>query len=229
MGEARAKQAREDYSRCAYCGAAATGKDHVPPKCIFPDDRLNLITVPACDEHNNQRSGLDQRFLEFVGFATASVHGLKTPLVERAVTSLERNPARLADIRRHIRPVLGGSQLEVRLHTGVLKEACESMARGIYWKRRQTVLGLEIPLYVERYRLDVSIPSIDGLVEYKSGGGQFRYRFGYLPDHPSISLTVMNFHDAINVFAISNQPLIDKINREGTVQSPSLEDVAAKG
>jgi hypothetical protein len=44
---------------CFMCSMPATTDDHIPPKCIFPeykdtgvDYRQNLITVPACAEHN---------------------------------------------------------------------------------------------------------------------------------------------------------------------------------
>ncbi len=54
---------------CYICGQPATSKEHVPPKCFFPekkdlpegvDYRVNLITVPACDDHNLHKSEDDQ-------------------------------------------------------------------------------------------------------------------------------------------------------------------------
>lgn len=55
---------------CYMCEAEATSVEHVPPKCLFPEAkdsggqnyRVNLITVPSCDEHNGQKS-LDDEFL----------------------------------------------------------------------------------------------------------------------------------------------------------------------
>jgi len=56
------------------CHRRATGKEHVPPKSIFPerkdlppgvDYRRNLITVPSCDIHNSQKS-TDDEFLYLV-------------------------------------------------------------------------------------------------------------------------------------------------------------------
>jgi hypothetical protein len=56
--------------QCYCCEKIATTKDHIPPKCFFPekkhlgndssDYRSNLITVPACLEHNNSRSRDDE-------------------------------------------------------------------------------------------------------------------------------------------------------------------------
>ena len=64
---------------CYMCGAPATSKEHVPPKCIFPksadlggeDYRKNLITVPSCDAHNMEKSHDD----EFLMVSLAGVFG----------------------------------------------------------------------------------------------------------------------------------------------------------
>jgi hypothetical protein len=55
---------------CFVCGAPATGVDHVPPRSFFPkrkdlppgvaDVRRNLITVPACNDHNGRYSKDDE-------------------------------------------------------------------------------------------------------------------------------------------------------------------------
>lgn len=55
---------------CFACDQPATGMDHVPPRCFFPkqkdlpaettDVRRNLITVPACHEHNGRYSKDDE-------------------------------------------------------------------------------------------------------------------------------------------------------------------------
>lgn len=55
--------------KCYLCGEKATTKEHVPPKCLFPekkdinsniDYRKNLITVPSCETHNNSYSKDDE-------------------------------------------------------------------------------------------------------------------------------------------------------------------------
>jgi len=56
---------------CYWCGKKATSREHVPPKCLFPENkdvgnilkqsyRYNLITVPSCDEHNSKKSHNDE-------------------------------------------------------------------------------------------------------------------------------------------------------------------------
>lgn len=59
------------YEVCYWCGKLATSREHVPPKCLFPEGkdvkqiygqsfRNNLITVPSCDKHNTEKSNEDQ-------------------------------------------------------------------------------------------------------------------------------------------------------------------------
>lgn len=57
--------------QCYRCKDDATSKEHVPPRCLFPeqkdsdgeDYRKGLITVPSCEVHNTQKSNDDQFLL----------------------------------------------------------------------------------------------------------------------------------------------------------------------
>lgn len=64
----------EKQELCYWCGKPATSREHVPPKCLFPerkdlkgidenDYRKNLITVPSCDIHNLRKSNDDEYLL----------------------------------------------------------------------------------------------------------------------------------------------------------------------
>jgi hypothetical protein len=54
---------------CFMCDRGATSDDHIPPKCFFPEQkdvpkgknyRVNLITVPSCEDHNLKTSKDDE-------------------------------------------------------------------------------------------------------------------------------------------------------------------------
>ena len=54
--------------KCYVCGREATSREHVPPRCFFPDDnryRKQLITVRSCTEHNEDTS-LDDEYVRNV-------------------------------------------------------------------------------------------------------------------------------------------------------------------
>lgn len=51
----------KNKNECYCCNAVGLTDDHIPPKCFFPSNhRKNLITVPACNEHNSDRSKDDE-------------------------------------------------------------------------------------------------------------------------------------------------------------------------
>lgn len=57
---------------CYWCSAPASTREHVPPKCIFPEPidvadgtnyRGQLLTVPSCPIHNLAKSTDDEYLL----------------------------------------------------------------------------------------------------------------------------------------------------------------------
>jgi hypothetical protein len=70
---------------CFICGAPATGVNHVPPRSFFPKQKdlpsgvaevwHNLITVPACDDHNGSYSK-DDEIASYVIFLTDKANQL---------------------------------------------------------------------------------------------------------------------------------------------------------
>ena len=69
--EYKQKEKMGNQKQCYRCGEKATSKEHVPPKCLFPelkdnpekDFRINLIKVPSCDLHNSKKSKDDEFLL----------------------------------------------------------------------------------------------------------------------------------------------------------------------
>jgi hypothetical protein len=54
---------------CYYqnCNKYHSTKEHIPPKCFFPSDqRKQLLTVPSCKAHNNDKSGDDMYVLTHI-------------------------------------------------------------------------------------------------------------------------------------------------------------------
>lgn len=95
---------------CVYCGSTQDlGKDHVPPKNLFPKPRpSNLVTVPACGSCNLGASKDDEYFRTVV----AMRHDVADhPTIRRLLPTLYRGLARdegrglLASIANDIRTV----------------------------------------------------------------------------------------------------------------------------
>lgn len=60
---------------CYMCDKPATSREHAPPRCLFPkrehslngkDLRVNMIVVPACDEHNGDKSADDEYLMQIL-------------------------------------------------------------------------------------------------------------------------------------------------------------------
>ena len=66
-----------ETTRCYMCENQAISREHVPPKCLFPEPKdigglnfkKNLITVPSCEIHNMSKSHND----EFLMFSLAGI------------------------------------------------------------------------------------------------------------------------------------------------------------
>lgn len=63
---------KKKFETCYMCEVPETSREHVPPKCLFPEEkdlpngtnlRKNLFSVPSCDAHNSQKSHDDEYFL----------------------------------------------------------------------------------------------------------------------------------------------------------------------
>lgn len=87
---------------CYMCDAAATSVEHVPPRCLFPEQkdlpsgvdlRKQLITVPSCDVHNSSKSKDDEYLLYALSMnipnnTTASDH-----FSSKILRAIQRSPS----------------------------------------------------------------------------------------------------------------------------------------
>jgi len=131
---------------CYWCGNLATSREHVPPKCLFPEDksikdilgklfRNNLITVISCDEHNISKSHEDEYLMACLSGKAdnndvAYIHN--TTKVRRAI---EKNPNMIkindVDILK-----LGGKEFPVQWVTVdnyKLVHSFGAIARALYF------------------------------------------------------------------------------------------------
>lgn len=92
---------------CYWCGGKASSVDHVPPKSIFPKTkRNNLITVPACDAHNQHLGKFDEKFRFYLQargtnpdalqeLRTTTYRGLTNPKAPGLAKGLARGSVRI--------------------------------------------------------------------------------------------------------------------------------------
>lgn len=136
--------------KCYWCAAPATSREHVPPKCIFPElgdtvdgrnHREQLITVPACELHNVAKSHDDEYLLYIlainilnnsVGHAQAATKVLRA--FKRASGLAQRV---LGTTRSILVEEIGTGKVEqtvaVKIDDARLSNALEHIARAIYF------------------------------------------------------------------------------------------------
>src|ERR1700730_9715354 len=119
-------ETKQSRDFCADCGEPKVSDDHVPPKNLFPTNRPNLITVPACHEHNGKRSDLDEKFRNYV----ATHIGDDTPnaqaLLEKTIRGVTRN-------KKIQRRRCAFSAFEVEINSVAFKPMIDWITRGLYW------------------------------------------------------------------------------------------------
>lgn len=105
---------------CYHCDAEGTGREHVPPKCLFPKGgEPSVGPVPSCTAHNNANSKADE-YLRFLLGAVAS----------NVPDAISRGAARSA-----VRLALRGSSNLQRY--------------GFQWEGKALAIGKPMPIDIE--------------------------------------------------------------------------------
>lgn len=99
---------------CYMCNKKATSKEHVPPRCLFPeskdvqsgvDYRKGLITVPACADHNSCKSQDDEYFLYLLVINLPASEVGKSHFLTKVMRSIKRNQNLINNIIKNWSPV----------------------------------------------------------------------------------------------------------------------------
>ncbi len=147
---------------CYYCGKIATSKEHIPPKCLFPDHipgkdyRKNLITVKSCFEHNLEKSSDDEYLLFILTFNTkANEIPVKhlSKKISRAINnprksfrSFLRKPKRILyrDSKSGLIVPTYTYEIDVERYEKILKQ----IAIGLYYYKYKNIFNGEIQVIV---------------------------------------------------------------------------------
>lgn len=135
---------------CYMCNKPAEGVEHVPPRCLFPekkdlpegiDLRKQLITVPACDEHNTSKSQDDEYLLYLLVINLPANEIAKNQFLTKIMRSMERNPGLIKKIMANPHPVIAVDKetgeahhtVAVKIDDARLDSALDHIARALYF------------------------------------------------------------------------------------------------
>ena len=131
---------------CYWCGRPATSREHVPPKCLFPEEkdicdiyqqsfRKNLMTVPSCEEHNLEKSSDDEYLMACLGARVGNNAIAYIHTMTKLSRTFNHHPNILTgikdshiEIEKHVYPVK-----IVTVDTKRLVHSFESIARALYY------------------------------------------------------------------------------------------------
>jgi len=146
------------------CDSEASSREHAPPLCVFPegkdmgdgnDYRKNLITVPACDDHNLEKSH-DDEYLHLI-----VIHGyFNNPLARKQfktklTRAFRRKPALLAAFHSDNTPVVidGIETSAVTIDHERFERSIDMLVRALYFhvygQRLLMPLRLHTPLLLD--------------------------------------------------------------------------------
>jgi len=135
---------------CYMCEKNSTSVEHVPPRCLFPakkdlpegiDLRKQLITVPACDEHNGQKSKNDEYLLYILVMSIPANEVAKNQFLTKIVRAIEKNPKLMTQFLNEQKPVVAEdtvtSEIDNTIAVKVDKERLENelidLTRALYF------------------------------------------------------------------------------------------------
>lgn len=130
---------KKKEATCYMCDAPSVGREHVPPRCLFPNDpdfRKSLISVPSCAKHNSDKS-TDDELLRWV-LASINAHSeiARQVLSEGVVPSFVKKPHLTQTFLRDSQIQVSESgmlKMIVKLDVDRFKNSIESIARGLYY------------------------------------------------------------------------------------------------
>jgi hypothetical protein len=127
---------------CYYqgCTAQGTTKEHVPPKCFFPEgEKLQLITVASCPVHNSAKSQDDTYALAHICLSSSPSNRSREVWETTIAPQLGHNNSAFAKTLLHgSRQVEGGVQYSVDVQR--LDGFFTALSCGLIYKSRGSAL-----------------------------------------------------------------------------------------
>ena len=136
---------------CYACERTANTCEHVPPQCLFPEQkdlppatdlRRNLFTVPSCEEHNLKKSGDDEYLMYVLAMNLPSGVAGQNHFSTKIVRAIQRRPSLANRVLSRATPVT--------LHDPRTGETYETLAIQAEGERLERVLE-KVALGLYRY------------------------------------------------------------------------------
>lgn len=211
---------------CYACEKMETSREHAPPLCIFPqskdtngeDFRKNLITVPACDEHNLRKS-TDDEYLMMVLAAHFSNNNLANTQVQTKIkrTWLRRpHLATMAVVNPQTAFINGIETMSFKVDLTRFNRSMELIARAVTFHEHQfkwkstghvwspSMLPSKVgtsnnAILTSNFLIETTSLVFNGKTFFGSNPEVFKYRM-HIPENPeNVGLVQLVFYEGFNV------------------------------
>lgn len=178
--------------RCAYCGKAATTKDHVVPKSFFHKEvrtstsSPSMVLVPSCLQCNQSFSKHENDALPELLMAGPTNDAVTSLFFDKVVRGLSRREARgsLSRLHARMRPVTvdGQQRMEIVPHQSFdVAFVLRKIIRGLSCHHNLRWPISEMEVFVGPMNLDLPIELHDALEHHVCHPAVFHYGFCETP------------------------------------------------
>lgn len=123
--------------KCFYkdCKNIANTTEHVPPRCFFTKgNKKNLITVPSCNEHNNNKK-LDDEYVRNIFSLSININKYGIELAnDKTFRSLNQSPKLLYRTFKKVYPLDNINTIAFEIDNKRIENWIKSIAYAIYRK-----------------------------------------------------------------------------------------------
>ncbi|CAN7273542.1 hypothetical protein [Paenibacillus sp. LjRoot56] len=238
---------------CYWCGKIATSMEHVPPKCLFPEEkdikdlfeksfRDNLIRVPSCEVHNMQKSNLDEYLManlsgkvgnNLVGYIHTATKVSRSRLRNSKIININKED--ILKVKNKELPVLW-----ITVDTKKLIYSFESIARALYYHENKKIYQGKCFVVSKLF----NHPADSNGSEYNSKCSEllsldqkhwkselkgnnpdvFTYQFSEIDGFKCQTLA-LNFYGGTKVFVILNGMTDDEFNKNKPLFTPITDSI----
>ncbi len=211
---------------CYMCEREAISVEHVPPKCFFPekkdlpegtDYRVNLITVPACEEHNAAKSKNDEYLLALIASQMENSEVAAGHFSRKILRALEHSKGLRKRLTNGARKTKIGNEhlLALKIDRNSFYDGLAKMVRGIYFhsfeQRLLTPVQIHCPqMWDENIAPDKHVRRLCDIwykaIAREPVHGMNPEVFSYQllrSDSPSLVVMKMVFYSGVEVLALS--------------------------
>ena len=205
---------------CYWCGAPANSREHIPPRCFFPNkitqegmikkqEYSHLLTVPSCEEHNNRKSKGDEYLLAHIApFAPDNLcaQALFQGNILRAV---RRNKDLLKPTR------FDGTAIYFDCNDNMIGFEIEGIARALYFIDNKSLFIGKCYIYNEKYSINSKLylrnSEVAKIIMHESAlwntdikghyPAIFMYQFSPT-DHQGCTSLILTFYESIRIYVV---------------------------